>query len=178
MIDITGMLFDSWQGLVRVLLVGTLAYFALVLFLRISGKRTLSKMNAFDMIVTVALGSTLATIILSKDVALIEGVFAFILLIGLQYIVTWTSVRSEAVKRVTRSEPSLLLYRGRMMDSALQQQRVLAEEVRAAVRGHGIAALEEVETVILETDGSFSVVARSNASPTAIQPEIADYPPV
>ena len=56
------MFFDSWTALGRVLLVGTLAYVALVAILRISGKRTLTKLNAFDLVVTVALGSTLATI--------------------------------------------------------------------------------------------------------------------
>ena len=56
------MLFDSWAGLGRTLLVGPLAYVALVLLLRISGKRTLTKLNAFDLVVTVALGSTLATV--------------------------------------------------------------------------------------------------------------------
>src|SRR5919106_4441321 len=88
------MLFDSWAGLGRVLLVGTLAYAALVLLLRISGKRTLTKLNAFDLAVTVALGSTLATVLLSSSVALAEGVLALGLLISLQYLITWLSVRS------------------------------------------------------------------------------------
>jgi uncharacterized membrane protein YcaP (DUF421 family) len=77
------MLFDSWAGLGRVLVVGTLAYVALVLLLRISGKRTLTKLNAFDLVVTVALGSTLATVLLSKSVALAEGALALCLLISL-----------------------------------------------------------------------------------------------
>ena len=68
------MLFDSWAGVGRTIVVGILAYIALVSLLRVSGKRTLSKMNAFDLVVTVALGSTLATILLSKDVALAEDV--------------------------------------------------------------------------------------------------------
>ncbi|MFN2441460.1 MAG: DUF421 domain-containing protein, partial [Thermoanaerobaculia bacterium] len=67
------MFFDDIQGLIRVFVISILAYVALVLFLRVSGKRTLTKLNAFDLVVTVALGSTLATIILSKDVALAEG---------------------------------------------------------------------------------------------------------
>lgn len=77
------MFFDNWLGLVRILVVGTLAYLALVMLLRVPGKRTLSKMNAFDFVVTVALGSTLATVLLSETVALVEGVTAFMLLIGL-----------------------------------------------------------------------------------------------
>lgn len=92
------MLFDTWQGPVRVLVVGTLAYVALVFFLRVSGKRTLTKMNAFGLVVTVALGSTLATITLSRSVALVEGVLAFALLLGLQLAVTWFSVRSATIR--------------------------------------------------------------------------------
>ncbi len=92
--------FEDWSGLGRVIVVGTLTYVALVLILRISGKRTLSKMNAFDLVVTVALGSTLATIILSKDVALAEGILALGLLIGLQYVVTWSSVRSNTINHL------------------------------------------------------------------------------
>jgi len=78
------MFFSGLDGVWRTLVVGTCAYAALVLILRISGKRTLSKMNAFDLVVTVALGSTLATILLSSDVAPAEGVTAFVLLAGLQ----------------------------------------------------------------------------------------------
>ena len=74
------MFFTHWFDLARVLIVGVSAYAALVFLLRISGKRTLSKMNAFDLVVTVALGSTLATILLSKDVALAEGLLALALL--------------------------------------------------------------------------------------------------
>lgn len=154
------MLFDSWAGLLRVLVVGTLAYGALVFLLRVSGKRTLSKMNAFDFIVTVALGSTLATVLLSKDVALAEGVLAFAVLIFLQLAITWLSTRSERFQGFIKAEPRLLLHDGRMLASALQQERVTEEEVRAAVRAEGMAALEEVGAVVLETDGSFTVLPR------------------
>ena len=87
------MFFQNWTGLLRTVIVGVMAYLALVTLLRVTGKRTLSKMNAFDLIVTVALGSVLATILLSKDVPLAEGVVAFGLLVSMQYIITWLSVR-------------------------------------------------------------------------------------
>lgn len=67
------MFFDSWDGLLWVVVVGVLAYAVLILLLRVSGKCTLSKMHAFDLVVTVALGSTLATVLLSESVALAEG---------------------------------------------------------------------------------------------------------
>lgn len=155
------MFFDSVQGLVRVLTVGVLAYVALIGVLRISGKRTLSKMSAFDLVVTVALGSTLATIILSKDVALIEGILAFVLLITLQFMVAWSSVRFPWVERLVKSEPTLLLYDGKPLEQAMRRQRVTLSEIHAAIRAQGIGRIEEVGAVILETDGSFTAIPKS-----------------
>lgn len=117
------MFFAGWESLLRTLVVGALAYVTLIAFLRVSGKRTLSKMNAFDLIVTVALGSTLATVLLSKDVALAEGAMAFALLIGLQFAVTWSSVRARWVRQAVTGEPLMLVYRGEMLPAALRRGR-------------------------------------------------------
>ena len=136
------MFFDSWYALLRVAVVGVCAYAALVALLRVSGKRTLSKFNAFDLIVTVALGSTLATVLLSKDVALAEGVLAFGLLVGLQFVVAWLSVRSATVRRLVKSDPRLLFYRGEFLRDAMRGERVTEGEVVAAVRAQGVAAIE------------------------------------
>jgi uncharacterized membrane protein YcaP (DUF421 family) len=171
------MIFESWQGIGRVILIGGFAYVSLVILLRVSGKRTLTKMNAFDLVVTVALGSTLATILLSKDVALAEGITAFVLLISLQFAVTWLSVRSSAVRRLVKSDPTLLFYRGQMLQDALRSQRVTEEEVRAAVRAGSQSDLADVEAVILETDGSFSVLGGAGQLATSAQQDIAAYPP-
>lgn len=157
------MFFDSWFGLMRVLVVGTLAYGGLVLMLRVSGKRTLSRMNAFDMIVTVALGSTLATVLLTNDVALLEGLLALALLIALQLAITWLSVRSERVQEFVKAQPRLLVHRGRLLTTALRAERVTPEEISAALRAEGIGAVEEVDAVVLETDGTFSVLQNAGS---------------
>lgn len=170
------MFFDTWQGLGRVVVVGVLAYTALVIFLRISGKRTLSKMNAFDLVVTVALGSTLATILLSQDVALAEGLLALLLLISLQFIVAWLSVRVPTIQRLVKSEPTLLFHQGHMLQSALRSQRVTPEEIRAAIRTQGVSQMSEVEAVILETDGSFSVLRTTAQPATTALNDVNNYP--
>ncbi|MBR9981291.1 MAG: DUF421 domain-containing protein [Desulfatitalea sp.] len=150
--------FRGWESLLRTLVVGVLAYIVLVVFLRLSGKRTLSKMNAFDLVVTVALGSTLATVLLTKDVALADGALAFALLIGLQFAVTWSSVRARWVRQAVTGDPLMLMYRGEFLRAALRQARVTEAEVRAAVRAAGIGSLGQVQAVVLETDGSINVV--------------------
>ncbi|MBA3599215.1 MAG: DUF421 domain-containing protein [Methylibium sp.] len=169
------MFFDSWFGLLRVFVVGVLAYLALIVLLRVSGKRTLSKMNAFDLVVTVALGSTFATILLSKDVALAEGVLAFALLIAFQFLIAWLSVRSATVCLLVKAEPSLLLHRGQFLKQAMKAERVTEAEVRAAVRAQGVATLEEVEAVVLETDGSLNVVSKQKQEEASALKDVAGY---
>lgn len=152
------MFFHDWQSILRVLVVGSLAYAALILMLRISGKRTLSKMNAFDLIVTVALGSTLATVLLSGDVPLAEGILALALLVGLQYAITWLSVRSSRFQHIIKAEPTLLVREGQLLPDAMKRQRVTREEIEAALRQSGQKRLEDVHAVILETDGTLAVI--------------------
>jgi uncharacterized membrane protein YcaP (DUF421 family) len=152
------MFFDSWSSLGHTALTGLAAYALLLLFLRISGKRTLAKMSAFDLVVTVALGSTLATVLLSKSVALAEGVLALALLILLQYAIAWSSVRSPRFQALIKAEPTLLLHQGRLLEGAMKAERITREEILAAVRASGTARLDAVAAVVLETDGTLSVV--------------------
>jgi len=155
-----GLLFQGWYGLARVLVAGVLGYVALVFFLRASGKRTLSKMNAFDLVVTVALGSSFGTVLLSKQVAILEGVLAFGLLVGLQYAVAWASVRSRRVERAVKSQPTLVFFRGEFLRATLRQERVTESEIRAALREQGYGSLAEVEAVVLATAGELSVIRK------------------
>lgn len=158
------MLFDSWTGLGRVLLVGPLAYLSLVAILRNSGKRTLTKLNAFDLVVTVALGSTLATVLLSKSVALAEGLLAMALLVFLQFAITWLAVRVSWVDGMIKSEPTLLVHNGLFLEQALRTQRVTRDEVLSALRSSGAGDLTVVDAVVLETDGSMSVLTGQSGS--------------
>lgn len=154
------MFFESWERLWQTALTGVLAYVVLVAFLRISGKRTLSKMNAFDLVVTVALGSTLAAILTSPDTLLAEGIVALAVLIALQFAVAWSSLRFPWFENIVKSTPTLLVYRGHIKQAAMRSQRVTRDEILAALRSSGLSDLEQAGAVVLETDGSISVIPR------------------
>lgn len=157
------MFFDGWSDVARVLVVGSLAYLSLVAIVRVSGKRTLSTLNAFDFVVTVALGSTLATVVLNSSVSFIEGVIALGMLVLLQLLVSWTSSRLRPFRRLVKSEPTVLLADGRFDEARMAENRVTPEEVRQAVRAEGFGGLELVAAVVLETDGRLSVIGMSSA---------------
>lgn len=155
------MWFDSWGDLLRILAVGSAAYAALMVVLRVSGKRTLSQLNAFDFVVTVSLGSTLATVLLSPDTSWTEGVLALALLAGLQFLMAWASAHLPWARPVFTSSPALLLEEGQLRTDALRRNRLSESEVRQAVRMQGIGDLSHVGAVILETNGTLSVIPKS-----------------
>ena len=151
------MFFDGWWGPLRIVVVGTLAYVALLALLRVFGKRSLSKWNAYDLVLTVALGSTMANVVLANT-TLVEGLTGFLLLLVLQFLVTTTAVRVRGFQTKLASRPTLLLARGRPLADTLRRQRVTQEEILAAVRAKGLGSLDDVAAVVLETDGNFSVI--------------------
>ncbi|ALS77547.1 DUF421 domain-containing protein [Planococcus kocurii] len=144
---------------IRIVTVGFLAYVGLIILLRASGKRTLTKLNAFDLVVTVALGSTLATILLDSSISLLEGMTAFALLISLQYLLTFFSVHSKWVNNVIKSEPRLLFLDGNFLRKAMKKERIKEMEILQAIRNTGFGSTEKVKAVVLETDGSLSVIS-------------------
>lgn len=151
-------LIGTGSALLRTMVIGVGAYIALVTVLRVSGKRTLSKWSAFDLVVTVALGSAFANALVSKDVSLVQGIVTFAVLASLQFVVTWASVRSSWLRRLSRSQPQLLLLNGKLQHDAMRQERVTENELRASLRSQGIADVSSVGAVVLETDGRMSVI--------------------
>jgi uncharacterized membrane protein YcaP (DUF421 family) len=153
-----GLFGTSVGEVLRVLLAGIFGYMSLVAVLRITGNRTLSKLNAFDFIVTVALGSALATTMLSKSTSLVEGVAGMVLLVALQYAVTWTSVRWPAFEATLKSEPCLLVHQGTMLKDQMRAARITEDEIHAAAREQGRQSLTPDISVVLETNGSLSIL--------------------
>ncbi|MDQ3101127.1 MAG: DUF421 domain-containing protein [Bacteroidota bacterium] len=167
--------FDSWESTGRTFLITIMAYILLVVMLRTSGKRTLSKMNAFDMVVTIAMGSTLATVILNKSVALLDGVLALFLLIYLQYAITWLNVRSSTMRKLVRSSATLLVFQGELLRDEMKKQRITVEEIQEAARANGCTSTSQLKAVILETTGELNVI-KELKDPDGTITELGSYP--
>jgi len=178
------MFFDGWRPVARILVVGTLSYIAVIALLRYFGKRALSKMNAFDIVVTVAVGSSFATAVTSKNVTLADGIAAFILLLVLQRLFAALAIRLGWFGRYLKAQPLLIIYRGVILWNAAKKEQLGEMEILGGLRNQGIAAIEDVLAMVLEPDGSFSVIPLSAAPgskvPTTLRdvkgvPEFSDH---
>ncbi len=152
------MFFKNWENIRQILIIAPLFYLSIIVILRSSGKRTLSDLNTFDFVVTVTIGSIAATTILSVDTAFVEGFVAIVTLVLLQFIVAKLDAHFKFVSKVLKSDPTLIYYNGEYLEKNMKKMRVTEEDILQEVRLQAGTVLENVDAVILESNGKLSVI--------------------
>ncbi|AZA11825.1 DUF421 domain-containing protein [Corynebacterium gerontici] len=152
------MWFSGFDPIIRILLVGSSSYLALLVMLRIAGARSLAKFNAFDFAVTVAVGSMLATAVTSKDLAFTSGAAAIALMLGLQFLVARVIRDRLGLRKLVTASPVVLVRAGQLLPEGLKAARLGQADVRQAARQAGLGSFENIAAMILETDGTISTV--------------------
>ena len=160
--DQVSFLWDGWQPLVRILVVGTLAYVWLVFLLRVTGPRNMSKMTTFDFVITVTLGSAFGRVLTAQEVAVADAIVAFALLVALQWVFASLRRRSDRFARLVDAPPALLYHGRRPVEAALRRHRLTESDLHSAARANGMGSLDDVEAVILQADGTLVVIGSSS----------------
>ncbi len=153
---------DIGPDLLQVVLRTTIVYLFLVLILRIAGKREVGQMSILELIVILLISDAVQNAMVGQDTTLWGGLLAVLTLLGLDYSLNRLTGRSRFLRRAIEGEPRLLVHDGRLLTKALREEKVEIGELRAAVREHGVARIEDVHLAVLETDGSISVIARES----------------
>ena len=153
-------LFGGIHPLVRILVVGSLSYLCILVAIRLAGQRLLGRMQSFDLIIAVAIGSMFGRLLTAEDVQFTEAATAIVLLVGMHYTVSMLTYRFPRLATWIETEPLLLYYQGRLLEGPMRRHRITEAEILAAARKVGYSSLEGVAAIVLETDGSFSVIHR------------------
>ncbi|QDU59425.1 hypothetical protein Pan216_02530 [Planctomycetes bacterium Pan216] len=152
--------FESWDSLYKIAVSALVGYLILIVYVRLAGKRSTSKMNNFDWMVTVAVGSVFASMAILKDVTVADGALAMALLLGFQYLLTTATSHWEWARGLFLATPSILYANEQFDDAEMRKQRVCRGEIISAIRERGIGSLREVAVVTLEPDAEMSVVIK------------------
>jgi uncharacterized membrane protein YcaP (DUF421 family) len=154
------MFFHTWADLGRVVVVSGVLFALVVAMLRVVGQRALAKMSGYDVVLTVTLGSIVASVILVRTISVADAVVALATLMGLQEGTRWIQARWLAFHHIVRDAPHVVLWNGRLLEARMSAASVSADEVRAAVRRAGLLSLHDAQVVVLENDGEWSVMPR------------------
>ncbi len=151
----------SWTSIIAILLTAAGIYLAIIIFTRIAGKRSFSKMSSFDFAMTVAVGSILATTILSKSVSLIHGIVGLAAVYILQISAAILRRYSWFQKAIDNS-PLLLMDGKKVLHKNLKKARVTEGDLRSKLREANVLDLSQIRAVIFETTGDISVLHTSD----------------
>ena len=144
------------------IVVSTICIFAAVIILtRISGKRSFSKMSSFDFASTIAIGSIIATAILSKSVTLSQAMLGLACIFGLQSLIAWLR-RVKKFRNAIDNDPLLLMDGENILYENLKKSHVTEGDLRAKLREANVLDLSQVRAVVFESTGDIAVLHTSD----------------
>jgi uncharacterized membrane protein YcaP (DUF421 family) len=153
-------LFDLTTPWYEILLRTFIVYMAVLVLLRLAGKRELGQMTPFDLVVILVIANAVQNAMTGGDNSLIGGLIAATTLTVVNIAVGRWGSRVPGFRRLVASEPTLLLRDGKPLQAALDRERIDVEELEMAARQHGIADLKDVTAAVLEEDGSISIIPK------------------
>ncbi len=137
-----------------------LVYLFLVIGLRLAGKRELAQLNAFDLVVLLTISNTVQNAIIGSDNSVLGGVVGATTLLVFNYLVVRFVFAHPWAERYLEGDADMLIRHGRLLDDRLRAEGVTIGELEGAARKQGVASLEEVETAILEANGTVTFVPK------------------
>jgi len=155
----------NWQQVVGIALSVIGFYFCLILFTRIVGLRSFSKLSSYDLAMTVGIGSILASTVLSKSTSLLQGVFAIGMLFTLQAVLSIIRRKFKPFKALIDNQPIILMANGAYLYDNLKKAKLSENDIKQILRKNGIKSKSEVFAVIMETTADISVIKSSDTSP-------------
>ena len=167
----TSWITTSFPIILIVFLTAVGIYIAVIIFTRIIGLRSFSKMSSFDFAITIAIGALVANVIVSPQISYLQGVVALASLYSLQVIVNYFRNRSAFFSRCIDNDPLLLMNGSEILEQNLKKARIERKELRHKLREANVTQLTQIKAVVLESTGDVSVLHHSEIE-HKIDPEI------
>lgn len=156
--DSLGKLFSiSFESFILIMASSIGIYAAIVFYTRVFGKRSFSKLSSFDFAMTVAIGSLIATTVLSKTVSMLEGILGAAALYFLQLTLAYFR-RFDFIKNLIDNKPTLLMFGTEFLLENMKDVRVTEGDIRSKLREANVKNLKEVKAVVFETTGDIAVI--------------------
>ncbi|MBN2733057.1 MAG: DUF421 domain-containing protein [Balneolaceae bacterium] len=153
----------SWTAVLMVFLSTAGIYISVIVFTRIAGLRSFSKMSSFDFAITVAIGSVIASTILAKDPPLIQAIVALGFLYLFQIGVASLRGSSSIMSALVNNKPLLLMRDETILEHNLKEAKVTHSDLRAKLREANVTQLNQVKAVVMEATGDVSVLHHKDA---------------
>ena len=148
----------SLSSAVEIIIRTLIIYLAILIGLRLSGKREIGQMTIFDLVVLLLIANAVQNAMVGSDTSLIGGILAAAVLLAVNLVVARMRLRWPRLRRWVEGTPTLLILHGKIIPNHMLREGIDEETLLAILREHGLADVSEVDMAVLEIDGSVSVV--------------------
>ncbi len=138
----------------------TVIFFFIFLVTRIAGRRQISSLQPFDLILLVVLGDLVQQGITQSDESVTGTLIVISTITLLSVAISWISFRSRHARLLTEGEPIVLVQDGMPIERNMRRERITLADIEEEARGSQIASLADLEWAILEDDGHISCIPR------------------
>ena len=146
-----------WEIIVRSLCV----YASLIILLRVSGKRQVGQLAPFDLVLLLVLSNAVQNSMTGGDNSLVGGLVSAVTLIAANYVVGRATFKSKRVEAIIEGRPQIIVHNGKVFEDVMAGAQLTHHELQAALRQAGCACVEDVQSAVLENNGTISVLTRS-----------------
>jgi uncharacterized membrane protein YcaP (DUF421 family) len=136
-------------------------YFFIVLVMRVLGRRELSSMTPFDLVLLIVLGDAIQQGLTQDDYSVTGAFLAVATIATLQVFTSWLSFRSKRARKMLEGDPLVVVEKGKVVDHNLKRERMTEDEIAEEMRQQQISSLDDVEWAILESNGSISFIKKN-----------------
>lgn len=140
-------------------------YFFVVAILRLMGKRQIGELEASELVVTIMISEIAAMPITNADAPLASGVLAILILMLLEILLSYLAYRKPRVRTALYGKPSMFYQKGKINQKEMQRQRFNVADLMEELRNNGAVSLDQVDFVLMETNGKVSVIMKAENSP-------------
>ncbi len=150
-----------WSNLIEVIIRTTVVFVVILFGLRLTGKRHVAQLSLIDLVLILLISNAVQNAMVGSDYSLLGGIIAAATLLILSSIFTRIQYKYKMLEKVFEPDPTMLVHAGKIIKKNLEKEQIAVDELERAIREHGFETIEDVQTAVMEVDGTISVIPKN-----------------
>lgn len=146
-----------WEFVVR----GLVVYFALLVLLRLSGRKQVGQLSPFDFVLLLIISNAVQNSMNGGDNSLVGGLIIALSLFSINWVISYINLKNRRLSQLLEGKPEIFIHNGIVSEKLLTKERISHDELKSILREHDIEKIDQVKFAVLEPDGKISIIKKS-----------------
>jgi uncharacterized membrane protein YcaP (DUF421 family) len=157
-------LFSMDVSALNLIIRAVVVYFSVLLLLRSGGKRQIGQMGPTEFVAVLLISNAVQNAMNAGDNSLIGGIILAVTLVGLSCLISYLTFRFKSAEKLFEGVPTLIVHNGKRLEENMRKEQLTDSELRSLIRKQGVNGLTEIDTAILEPDGTLTIIKHNKTT--------------